>query len=260
MRRILRGLAVQAEVVHALILRETRTRFGSYSLGYLWALLEPIIVILTFFVFFRVAGRKAPVGMDLWTFIATGIVTYHLFSHSVGRVAEAVNGNRALLFYPQVFPIDLAIARALLEWATEGGVFLALLGLHALATQQLTIDQPLLVVVGLTMAGLLGSALGLVFCGLGQLSNVIERLRGPLLRPLFWFSGIFFTAAALPERVRGVALWNPILHCTELVRAGLFESYGAEHARPGYVMAWILGLALVGLSLERVVRERIELT
>lgn len=258
--RFLRGLAVQAEVVHALILRETRTRFGAYSLGYLWALLEPIFVILTFFVFFTVAGRRAPVGMDLWTFIATGIVTYHLFSHSVARVAESVNGNRALLFYPQVFPLDLAIARALLEWATEGGVFLALIAMHAMATQRLVMDEPMLIVFGLTLSGLLGSALGLVFAALGQLSNVADRLRGPLLRPLFWVSGIFFTAAAIPERVRGVALWNPVLHCTELVRAGLFESYGAEHARPGYVLAWILGLALIGLSLERVVRERIELT
>jgi len=35
----LRGLVVQGEVIHALILRETRTRFGAYQLGYLWALL-----------------------------------------------------------------------------------------------------------------------------------------------------------------------------------------------------------------------------
>ena len=40
---LLRGLWLSAEVVHALVLRETRTRFGGHKLGYAWALLEPIL-------------------------------------------------------------------------------------------------------------------------------------------------------------------------------------------------------------------------
>jgi capsular polysaccharide transport system permease protein len=257
---LLRGLAVQAEVVYALILRETRTRFGAYKVGYLWAALEPIFAIVTFFVLFRVAGRKVPAGMDVWSFIATGIIPYHVFSHSVARVAESINGNKALLFYPHVFPIDLAIARAVLELATYVGVFLLLMGAHALVRQELAVDVPLDVIAGLVLAGALGAAVGLVFCGLGELSSAVERARAPLLRPLFWISGIFYTADALPERARDALLWNPVLHCTELVRGGWFEGYDATGARPAYVCVWILFLALAGLTLERSVRQRIELT
>jgi capsular polysaccharide transport system permease protein len=257
---LLRGLALQAEVVHALILRETRTRFGAHQLGYLWALLEPAIVILTFYAMFRVVGRPAPEGMDLFDFIATGIIPYTLFANTVTRVGEAVNGNKALLFYPQVRPLDLVIARSLLEAATFGAVFMALLGIHALWRQELAIDSPLLVILGLALASLLGTALGLLFCGLAQVSNVAERARGPLLRPLFWMSGIFFTAELLPEHVRAILLYNPVLHTTELVRAGWFDSYAGEHVDLGYVVAWILALGAAGLLLERAVRRRIELS
>ena len=40
------------------------------------------------------------------------------------------------------------------------------------------------------------------------------------MRPLFWISGIFFAAEALPDGVRAVLLRNPVLHTTEFVRAG----------------------------------------
>ncbi len=259
-RSFWRGLMIQSEVVFAVILRETRTRFGRNKLGYLWALLEPTIMIVTFHAFYQLAGRSAPAGMDLFSFIATGVVPYTLFMNSVTRVAESVNANKALLFYPQVQPLDLAIARSLLEAATFAAVFILLLGGHAIVVKDLEIDEPLRVILGMGLAGLLGSSLGLVFCGLQQFSTVAERARGPMLRPLFWISGIFFTVETLPESVRSLMMTNPLLHCTEMVRDGWFHSYSDTHTDVAYVLAWVLGLMVVGLVLERIVRRRIELT
>ncbi|HAX2293506.1 TPA: ABC transporter permease, partial [Escherichia coli] len=49
------GFEVQKAAVHALFLRELRTRFGKYRLGYLWAVLEPaahLLIMLAIFGFF----------------------------------------------------------------------------------------------------------------------------------------------------------------------------------------------------------------
>jgi len=194
------------------------------------------------------------------SFIATGVVPYHMFNNSVVRIAVAIESNKALLFYPQVRPIDLVFARALLEIATYVGVFIVLMTGHALIVQRFEIDSALSVAVGLVLAGLLGSTLGLVFCTLSQFSNLVDRIMSPLLRPMFWISGVFFTAMDLPERVRAGFLRNPLLHTVELVRGGWFEGYDSRFASVPYILMWILGLAFVGLSLERVVRQRIELS
>ncbi len=254
------GLTRQSEVVFAIVMRETRTRFGANHLGYLWALLEPSLVILTFYVFFRVVGRTPPPGMDLFSFIATGVLPYTLFANSVNRVAEAINGNKALLYYPQVQPLDLVLARSVLEAATFVAVFMLLLGGHALLEQRLVIDSPLTTIAGMAMASLLGTTMGLIFCGLGQISTAPERARGPMMRPLFWISGIFFTAETLPAEARQAMLLNPLLHATEMVRDGWFVSYHDRHIDVPYVMSWILVMALIGLLLERTVRRRIEMT
>ena len=114
-----KGLAGQTEVIMALILRETRTRFGRNRLGYLWALIEPIVVTFTFYGVHVDANRGKPeAGMGLFAFIATGVLPFTLFMNTVTRVADAVTSNKAMLYYPQVRPIELVIARAALEAAT----------------------------------------------------------------------------------------------------------------------------------------------
>jgi len=255
-----RGFVIETDVIAALILRETRTRFGRNHLGYLWALIEPMVVILTFYLVLDLANRRPPTGMGLFGFVATGVLPYTLFTNSITRIADAVSSNKALLYYPQVHPLDLVIARALLEAATFVGVFIIVMGAEALLAQRLDLDSSLYVIGGLAISSALGTALGLVFCALGQVTSLADRVRGPLLRPMFWVSGIFFTADQIPEHHRERLLWNPMLHATELTRAGWFESYDARYVDMGYVLWWIGGTLLVGLLLERLVRRRIDLT
>lgn len=255
------GLVVQLQVIYALVLRETRTRFGTHQLGYLWALFEPLLWIATFVGLYQLGNRQPPAGMDVIGFLATGVLTYQLFSKTAGKVGEAVNGNRPLLFYPQVQPLDLIIARALLEIGTFGAVFVVVVVANYLLHPELPGPEDLLLVIsGLSLAGALGAALGLVLCMAGVAWKVVERLRAPLMRPLFWLSGLFYTVRDLPRSAREVLLYNPVLHVVEIVRDGWFGGYASPYVSLTYPLAYVLGLSLLGLLLERAVRRRIELS
>jgi capsular polysaccharide transport system permease protein len=257
-----RGAFIQLQVVHALVLRETRTRFGAHQLGYLWAVLEPLMWIGTFWGLYMVTHRQTPHGLDTVAFLGTGILTYELFNKNVGRVGEAINGNTALLFYPQVQPIDLVWARAALETATIGSVFVLVMAGNLLLRpdEAARVDDLLRTMQGLGCAALLGSALGLTLCMLGQLSNVVERLRGPIMRPMFWISGLFYTFDQAPPQAQPILSYNPVLHCVEMVREGWFDGYDSSQASASYVLGCALALLALGLLLERVVRRRLELT
>jgi len=259
-RALVRGLATQLRVIHAVALRETRTRFGQNKLGYVWALLEPLFWIGTFAGLFAIADRGTPGGMAIVPFLATGVITYELVIKTSTKGSQAINGNKALLFYPQVQTLDLILARGALELATYAVVFTLIIAGWAFTVPHLRIDDLLVLMGGLLLAGLLGMALGLVLCALNVVSSTVDRIRGPLFRPLFWVSGLFFTAESLPKQVRDLLLYNPILHCIELVRTGFFRSYDTRYADPTYVAAWIVGLLFVGLTLERRVRHKVQLT
>ncbi len=259
-RVLARGLLVQHQVVHALVLRETRTRFGSHQLGYFWALANPVMFVGTFAVMLHITGRGAPLGMDVNSFLATGFLTFFFFRDVANRGSGAVKANKGLLFYPQVHPLDLIAARTQLEITTLAVVFVLVMGGNALWQQQFNIDDPLLVVVGLALAAGIGASLGLVLCAIAVFSNSVERISGFALRPLFWVSGLFFTANDLPPQARDVLLYNPLLHCIELVRTGWFPAYDSRYADWAYPAIWAVGLAFVGLTLERVARQHVEVT
>jgi capsular polysaccharide transport system permease protein len=258
--RLARGAFIQLQVVHALVLRETRTKFGEHQLGYLWAVLEPLFWVLTFWGMYVVIGRPVSPGLDDLTFLTTGVLTYELFANNVTRIGEAINGNKPLLFYPQVQPIDLVWARAALESATIGAVFVLIVGTTAFWRGELpVIDSVLSVLEGLFLATFLGTSLGLLLCMLGELLPVVDRLRGPLMRPIFWISGLFFTLDEVPPEVHDLLLLNPVLHALELVRDGWFPEYSSPRASPFYVLCFGLAFMVVGLLLERIVRRRLEL-
>jgi capsular polysaccharide transport system permease protein len=256
-----RGAFIQLQVVHALVLRETRTKFGEHQLGYLWAVLEPVFWVGTFWGMYVVLGRPVSPGLDDLNFLITGVLTYELFSNNVSRIGEAINGNKPLLFYPQVQPIDLVWARAALESATLGAVFVLMLGGTAFYRGEWpSVDNVLLVLEGLFLAALMGTGLGLLLCMLSELAPVVDRLRGPVMRPLFWISGLFFTLDETPPSVHDLLLLNPVLHALELVRDGWFPEYASPRASPFYALCFGLGFLVVGLLLERVVRRRLELS
>ena len=250
----------QSNVINALVLRETRTRFGKHKLGYAWALLEPTLMILTFLAMFAVVDRATAGEMDTFGFLATGIVPYLLFTKSVVQVSQAINGNKGLLFYPQVKPLDVVFARIVLEFCTYVAVFILLMTANVFFHQSLNLSEPMLIIVGFCLASLLGAGLGLVFMGLGQLSNATDRARGPLMRPFFWVSGLFFTVESLPQEYRKLVVYNPVIHVVELVRAGWYPTYDATFVNIPYVLVWILGLLFIGLILETATRRKIEVS
>src|ERR671937_1464310 len=113
------ALVLQLRVIGALILRETRSRFGRTQLGYLWAIAEPLSYVTILSLIISSMGRHPPFGNDSALFFATGILPYFLFNNLVRSVGAAFDANEALLTYPIVKPIDTLFARAALEIATS---------------------------------------------------------------------------------------------------------------------------------------------
>lgn len=255
-----KGLLVQLQVIHALILRETRTRFGQSQLGYLWALIEPLLWIGTMAAMYALGGSSGRTGMTMVGFIGTGIVTYELFRNCQSRVMVAVSSNMPLLFYPQVQPLDMMISRILLEYATWFSVFAIILGGEGLIRGDLDIDDPLLVMVGLLLSGALGGSLGAVLCSLTTFSPSVERFAGALLRPMMFISGTFFALEDMPAQVAKYLLFNPVLHVVEVVRDAWYPTYTSTQVNLWYPLSWIVGLTFLAVTLERVVRPRLQVT
>jgi capsular polysaccharide transport system permease protein len=252
------ALTVQARVILAVILREMRTRFGRTKLGYLWALAEPVIHIGTMLAIFAALRRSSPIGGDLPLFFTTGIIPWLLFSNTAGRVTNAVDANRALLSYPQVTPLDLMMARAVLEAATILIIFILLLGGLAVAGSVIQLDGFLDILAAFVCTMAFGTGLGMINAAVMLLLPSYDRVFSPIMRLLYFVSGVFFTADTLPHSIRDWLLLNPVLHQIEWVRSGFFEGFDSQHLDRGYALFCAAALLFIGLAAERVARPRVE--
>jgi capsular polysaccharide transport system permease protein len=249
------ALRTSARVWHALMLRETRARFGRNALGFLWALIEPAVFIVLFLAIRVVALERYPAfGENAILFFASGIIAYRYYAAIAGRTLTAITSNHALLTYPVVRPADVIIARALLETVTMLIVTLLFWGMLSLIEEQRIIHHPATFALGLAAMTFLAWGVGTFNAVFARLLPAWERIHPLLGLPLLIASGIFYLPVTMPENIKIVLFWNPILHCIEWIRIGIYLDYLPLLNRP-YPIAFGAIALVLGLSLERMFRR-----
>ncbi len=244
-------------VIHALILRETKTRYGRLQLGYLWAFMEPVLIITVLGLVFTYMRMGSSMGLPLIQFLITGYVPFMLFRDVLSQTMLAVRPNLQLLYFPQVQIFDLGTARALLELITFLIVFTIMILLVAFTEIELVaIEDPLGMLTAIFMIVIyaygIGTALGALIPLFPSLQFLVQAV---YLRPMFFLSGVFFTIDMIPEAVRPYALLNPMLQLIEMMRAAYFPGYESTHVSYPYLISVILSTLFIGLLMQRALRR-----
>ncbi|MCK5903109.1 MAG: ABC transporter permease [Cocleimonas sp.] len=258
MKQFWQAFSVQKRVIFALILRETRTRYGKTRLGHLWALFEPMAHMLIFVAIFSAMGRSSPLGGSVGLLILTGLFPFSLFSNLATQLMNAVSANRVLLSYPHVMPFDVMAARTILEVLTQVTVFtFVLFILYANQLWDLQIDQ----LLDLIFVILIGSGLGV---GVGLINSVLAfkfpsyvQTFGLIQRPLYFMSGIFFVVGYMSTDIQAAFYYNPLAHLIEWFRSAFYVGYDSTFLDKQYLLNVTLVVLFLGLLLQRLVRHKI---
>lgn len=254
---VLGALATQARVVNALILRDTKTRYGNHKIGFLWALIEPAVSVTIFVAIFAAFRQSQPGGMPLVPYMMMGILGFGLFRETWNRMQGAIESSRTLLAFPQVTTFDVILARGLLEVAVGLFTIGFLLYMAFLLGHDIRVEHPLGVLAVLGLLAMLGLGMGFLFAGLSPLVPSVNQLTAQALgRPLYFSSGLFFHAETLPPQVRDYLLWNPVLHMTELLRSEFFEGFETLYGSWSYAILWSLSSLALGLLVHQAVGRR----
>jgi len=253
---LIRAFGVQQRVISALIMREVVSRYANNKLGFFWALFEPFAHVVVFMGIFTAMGRHSPVGDNIGLFILTGIIPWLLYNNVVSSVMNAVNANKALLGYPQVMPLDIVLARVLLDFATLLIVMLIFLGLFISLGTKIRIDDFLLL---MNIAGLLvlaGLGMGLLNTAIIYYAPSWGNIYKAITQPLYFMSGIFYTADFLSPDVYNIVAYNPLLHIIDWFRTAFFKEYESQLIDYNYALAFSIGTFSLGLLVERLTRKR----
>ncbi len=252
------SLVIMRSVVFALMMREMKTRFGAYRLGYLWALLEPGIHVAVFAILFGVILHRSMPGIDYTLFVVTGVVPWLMFNNMLTRGMSAVSANTGLFGYRQVKPMDSFVARMLLEGLIHFAVFVIFLLIMQWIGVSVSIENPLGVMAALMLLFAFSFGLSLIMCIVVTQYPEIQKVVPIVTRALYFMSGIFFSIDHIPPRYRDYFMWNPVLQANELGRDAFFRAYTTPEGNWEYlalvaVLAVVFGMALYRQNNERLV-------
>lgn len=249
------SLTIQFRVLKALILRDIRTRFFGNGLGYLVAILWPLTHMVVLLGLYVAAGRAAPYGGSVVQFLAIALAPSITYLYMSRFILMSVIQNKPLMNFPIVKLTDIIIARALLESVTACCCAIILASLLFVLNEPVAPTD----VVSAALAFLSSLLLGL---GLGCLFGVIAfKLPGVLLVCIllniivYATSGVVFVVDALPEEVRNVLSYNPLMHSVEWMREAYYVGYKSLTLSKTYLVGFGAVSLFLALVIERVLRD-----
>jgi lipopolysaccharide transport system permease protein len=197
------------DLLFFLFWRDVKVRYKQTVLGILWAVLQPGLMSVVFFLFFgRLAGIPSD-GLPYPLFVLCGLLPWQLFAFALSESSNSLVANERLVtkvFFPRlIIPLSAALV-GLVDFSFG---FLVLLGVMLYWGVPLGLafwTLPLFVV--LTLAAALSAGIWLAALNV-QYRDV--RYAIPFLVQLWFFlSPVVYPSSMMPERWRWLYNLNPM--------------------------------------------------
>lgn len=209
------------ELLYFLTWRDVKVRYKQTALGAAWAILQPLLSMLIFTLFFgRLAGISSE-GLPYPLFAYAGLLLWTFFANAVSNSGNSLVGSANLItkiYFPRMIIPGAAVGAGLVDFAIAFLVLIGLMIYYGIGFSWAILMMP--VVLGL--ATLLALGLGMWLSALNVKYRDI-RYAIPFMIQLWMFvSAVFYPLGIVPERWRWVLLMNPLTGIVENFRISLF--------------------------------------
>ena len=239
----LRELWRSRELLYFLTVRDLKVRYKQTFLGIVWAVLQPVMYMVVFTLFFgRLAGLQTQ-GQAYAPLTLTGSVLWLYFANSVTMSSTSLVGSSNLItkvYFPRLLSAASPVVAGLVDLALSSVVMLGIMAAYGYyPTWRMLLIPPFVLLA-------VGTAVG-VGAWLSALNVKYRDVRFavPFLLQLWMFaSAVFYVFAALHLREPWHTLFwvNPMAVAVEGWRWTLL---GGPHASYGQVALGALGGLLI---------------
>jgi lipopolysaccharide transport system permease protein len=220
------------ELVYFLTWRDVKVRYKQTALGAIWAIIQPIMTMAVFALFFGRLAKVPSDGVPYPLFAFTALVPWMFFSNGLTQASNSLVHNANLLtkvYFPRLaIPISTVMAGAL-DFVLSFVVLVAFVAYYGITPTANVVWLPLFALLALVTSlgvGLWAAAINVQFRDV--------RYTIPFLTQ-FWMFGtpVAYPSSLLPEPWRTVFGINPMVGVVEGFRWSLV---GAKTA-PGPIIA-----------------------
>jgi len=217
----LRTLWAYRELLYFLIWRDIKVRYKQTALGAMWAIIQPLIMMAIFTIFFNKLIRIPTDGIPSGLFYYAGMSLWMFFSNAVMSGANSLLGNTNLItkvYFPKLVIPSAAVFAAVVDFAISSVLLVALLIYYGYGE---TREVLLLLPISL-LTTVLALGLGILFATLNAKYRDVRYVLPFLLQVWFFTTPIIYPASVVPKQYRWLLALNPLTGIVEAYRASLF--------------------------------------
>ncbi|APW59910.1 ABC-type polysaccharide/polyol phosphate export systems, permease component [Paludisphaera borealis] len=150
----LNELWMHRELLYFLTWRDVKVRYKQTVLGAAWAVLQPLMTMIVFSLFFGRAAGVSSGDLPYPIFVFAGLLPWTFFSNAVSGAGQSVVGSERLItkvYFPRIMIPLSAVAAGLLDFAVASGMLGILMVYYRIGLQIGILLAPLLV-LGIVLA------------------------------------------------------------------------------------------------------------
>jgi ABC-2 type transport system permease protein len=239
--------------------RDLRVRYSTSVLGYLWSILDPLLMSLIYWFVFTKVFHRGGVGEDPYiTFLLTALLPWMWFTGSVSDATKAFT-SEAKLIRSTTIPRSIWVARVDLSKGIEFLFAIPVLALFAIFSGAHLHWQVVWFPVAIITQAALIYGLSLIIAPVVVFFRDLQRAVKLLLRFGFYASPIVYSPLALPHDVHRVFALNPLAGIIGMYRAAFFPSQLDYHeiiaSAAVTLVILAIGLTVFRRSERRVLKE-----
>jgi lipopolysaccharide transport system permease protein len=216
----LRELWRYRELLWFMAMRDVQVRYKQTVLGASWAIIQPMMTMIVFSIFFGKFGKIPSDGFPYPIFSYTALLPWQLFANTLGQASNSLVSNTNLLtkvYFPRlVIPLSVALS-GLVDFCIAFIVLLFMMAYYQIVPGVGVVFLPFLLLFTL-MAAL---AVGLWLCALNMQFRDV-RYMVPFLTQLWMFATpVAYSSTLIPEKWRLLLALNPMTGVVEGFRWAL---------------------------------------
>ncbi len=213
------------ELLYFLVWRDIKVRYKQTVLGAAWAIIQPLMTMVVFSVFFGRLANMPSDGVPYPVFAYCGLLPWQLFSQALTQSGNSLVGNQNLItkvYFPRLVIPLAAVLAGLLDFLIAFLVLVAMMFYYGITPTPAAAALPLLLL--LTVATALGAGLWLSALNV-EYRDVRYTL--PFLAQFWLFATpVAYPASLAPEPWRSLLGLNPVTGAVEGFRWALLGTAG----------------------------------
>lgn len=212
-----------------LVRRDLKVRYAGSWLGYLWTMLDPLLMSLIFWlVFTQIFDRR--IGFAPYIlFLVLGQFVWSWFAGGVTQATRALRSEAQMVRSSSV-PRELWVVRVALSKGVEFLYSLPVIVVFALGYRKAPTWGLLLLPVAMVLCFVTVLGFGLILAPLSVLVRDIDRVVPILVRFLFYCSPVLYSVQDVPPHLRALAYYNPLSGFIVLTRASFYPQEVVWHS------------------------------